>query len=152
MAQLGSVFPEEDRLRAKGADLHWAVQVPPAALGHAEGAWVRVPRELPGGGARHRRVEAPGEPGEKVLLRLPEGLPDGAVLRLRARGAAGEGQRPGDLLVRVEVREGPLNDTWLGLAEVGADIAVPGGGFGAALWIGVGLVLALFGLALLLAR
>jgi hypothetical protein len=154
MASLGSVFPEEDRLRTKGADLHCAVQVPPAALGHAGGAWVRVPRELPGGGTRHVRVEHPGEPGEQVLLHLPAGLPDGAILRLRGRGAAGEGERPGDLLVRVEVRQGPLDGTWLRLGEGSCTGAAPArdGTAARALWIGLGLALALAGLALLLGR
>jgi len=144
VARLCSVLSEVDRLLPKGADLRAQVQVPPSALGLEGGVWVRVPRELPGGGLRHRRVEVPGEPGDRLLLHLPDGLPDGAILRLGARGAAAEGERPGDLLVKVEVREGALDGTWIGAASAPL---VPGR-VNALVWAAVALGLALLGVAL----
>jgi hypothetical protein len=113
-------------------------------LGLEGGVWVRVPRELPGGGLRHRRVEVPGEPGERLRLHLPAGLPDGAILRLGARGAAAEGERAGDLLVKVDVREGPLDGTWIGAAVAPLVPARLGG----LVWLAVAVGLALVGIAL----
>ena len=148
MPSLGSALDPGDPLLPKGPDLHAAVMVPPEALGHAPGAWVRIPRELPGGGRRHPRVPHPADRGDEVRLHLPEGLPDGATLRLCGQGAALDGGRPGDLLVKVQVRPGRLDETWVGLAKPEVPAGLTGAERGAWLvWVGLAVGLALVGLA-----
>ncbi|MDP8916834.1 MAG: J domain-containing protein [Pseudomonadota bacterium] len=70
--------------RREGTDLHMdlPISVPDAVLG--------------------AKVEAPTPEGG-VTLTVPKGSNTGKVLRLKGRGAAGEGGRRGDLLVRLEV-------------------------------------------------
>jgi hypothetical protein len=115
MAQLGSIY-ESNPLGPRGQDLHHTVAVPPEAVGHAGGCRIRVPRELPGGGQRHRRVAAPGERGDELTVQLPEGLPDGAILRLRRQGAPAPGGHPGDLMITVRLRPGG-DPSYLGLVD-----------------------------------
>ena len=117
MAKLGNIYDESGRLGDKGQDLHTTVQVPPRAVGWACGCRVRVPRTLPGGGVRHQRVSVPGEKGDEVTLQLPEGLPDGAILRLRGHGAAQQSGRPGDLMVKVRIRPDGQDRSWVGLVD-----------------------------------
>ncbi len=137
MAQLGNIYDRGNPLGPKGQDLHHTVQVPPEAVGHAAGCRVRVPMELPGGGQRHARVPAPGESGDTLTLMLPEGLPHGAILRLRGQGAAAEGGRPGDLMVKVQLRPGG-GEGYLGLV----DPPRAGAGDNTTLYIAVGVGLA----------
>ena len=140
MAKLGSIYGEQDGSGPKGQDLHWAVRVPPEAVGHTAGCRVRVPRELPGGGLRHQRVRGPGDDGDQLTLHLPPGMPPGATLRLRGHGAAGEGGRPGDLMVKVSIGLG--DEGFLGLVaparRSGRDANLY-----VALAVGVGMVAAL---------
>ena len=117
MAQLGNIYDAPNRLGPRGQDLHCTVQVPPSAVGHAPGCRVRVPLELPGGGQRHPRVQPPGEKGGELTLQLPEGLPDGAILRLRGCGAAADGGHPGDLMVKVQLRPHGQDGSWVGLVD-----------------------------------
>ena len=138
MAQLGNIYDTYNRLGPKGQDLHHTVQVPPEAVGHASGCRVRIPIELPGGGQRHARVKPHGEKGDQLTLQLPEGLPDGAILRLRGQGAPAEGGHPGDLLVKVQVRPGG-GDGYLGLV----DPPRASSGDGATLYVAIGVGLAM---------
>ena len=145
MAQLGNIYERPNPLGPRGQDLHHTVVVPPEAVGHSPGCRVRVPLDLPGGGQRHRRVSAPGEKGEQVSLQLPEGLPDGAILRLRGRGAPAEGGHPGDLMIKVQVRPAGGAD-FLGLVDPPrAPVAAS-----APLYVAIGVGLAMVG-ALVLA-
>ena len=114
MALLGSIFDDWEGDGPRGLDLHWTAQVPPRALGHPLGVRVRVPLTLPGGGRRHRRTRPPGLEGEEEVLQLAADLPDGATLRVRFGGASLKGGQPGDLLLKIQVRDGELDDTWLG--------------------------------------
>jgi len=139
MAQLGNIYDTSDRLDPKGQDLHCTVQVPPGAVGHAPGCRVRVPRDLPGGGQRHRRVAPPGEKGEELTVRLPAGLPDGAILRLRGCGAAAEGEKPGDLMVKVQIRPQGQDGSWVGLV----DPPRAGAGADGTLYVAIGVGLAM---------
>ena len=70
--------------RREGADLHMdlPISVPDAVLG--------------------AKIEAPTPEGG-VTLTVPKGSNTGKTLRLKGRGAAGEGGRRGDLLIRLEV-------------------------------------------------
>ncbi len=138
MAQLGNIYQRGDRLGPRGQDLHHTVQVPPEAVGHGAGCRVRVPLELPGGGQRHRRVPAPGEKGDQLTLVLPEGLPDGAILRLRGQGAPAEGGHPGDLMVKVRLRPGG-GDGYLGLVDPPRAAA----GVNSTLYVAIGVGLAM---------
>ncbi len=117
MAKLGSIYGS-DGPGPKGQDLHCEVQVPPAAVGHAPGCRVQIPRELPGGGLRHTRAAVAGVVGDELVLHLPQGMPDGAVLRLRGHGAAKEGERAGDLLIAVRIRPQPADGRYLGLVDL----------------------------------
>jgi molecular chaperone DnaJ len=47
------------------------------------------------------------EVSDTVVLHVPAGIDDGTILRLRERGVASVGSRPGDLLVRVRTRPHP---------------------------------------------
>jgi hypothetical protein len=145
MAQLGNIYDRGNRLGPKGQDLHYTVVVPSEAVGHTPGCLVRVPMELPGGGQRHRRVPAPGEKGERLSLQLPEGLPDGAILRLHGQGAPAEGGRPGDLMIKVQLRPGG-GDDYLGLVDPPRAAASAN----ATLYVAIGVGLAMVG-ALVLA-
>lgn len=101
MAELGRVLPPRSG-GPRGRDLEVRVQVPPRALGAPGGVHVRVPQEIEG----HRRVVSRHDSPDRVHLHLPSELPSGAGIRLRGQGARPEGEgEPGDLLVRVEVRE-----------------------------------------------
>jgi hypothetical protein len=142
MAQLGSIY-ETHPNGPRGPDLHHTVRVPPEAVGHAGGCRIRVPRELPGGGQRHRRVKAPGErgaAGEELTVQLPVGMPDGAILRLRGQGAPAEGGHPGDLMITVQLGTAG-DDSYLGLVEAPRGAA----GDNATLYVAAAIGLAMVG-------
>ncbi len=126
MAQLGNVLQGGDGEGPRGPDLRVKVQVPPGALGHVDGVYVRIPLELPAGGRRWRRAPSPFDQQDRVLLRLPPSLPSGAAIALRGQGAQQEGCQPGDLLVQVQVVQGQPDQTWAGYAGGGPRIHLPG--------------------------
>ena len=117
MAQLGNVLQGGDGAGPRGPDLRVQVQVPPGALGHDGGVYVRIPLELPAGGRRGRRAPSPFDQRDRVLLRLPASLPNGAAIALRGQGAQQEGCQPGDLHVQVQVVQGQPDQTWAGYAS-----------------------------------
>lgn len=105
MTELGSVFEADDG-RPRGPDLRVTVEVPRAALGASFIAPVPV-RIAADGELIERTVLGDEDPGT-VTLHLPESLPKGAVLRLRAQGGRrAEGEQPGDLFVVIELVDRP---------------------------------------------
>lgn len=104
---LSGFFGGEGRRRGgaraahRGADLETAIRISPEDA--ARGATVAIPvrRDAPcsacgGSGVEHRT--------EKVRVRIPAGVRDGARIRVRDRGEAAPGGRAGDLFVRVSVK------------------------------------------------
>ncbi len=122
MAELGSIFEVDTRTGARGRDLRAKVIYPLAALGHDEGVWVEVPLELRVDGELVRRTPSPFDRGSQVLLRLPEGFPEGGALRLRGQGETPTGGgRAGDLFVQVEFG-GELPASMRGLVKNAATV------------------------------
>jgi hypothetical protein len=106
VGQLGSIFEEskeESKQGTRGEDLHVEIEVPPDALGATDGFRAPLPLEIEVDGRLVTRADPHGD-GEAIVLRLPESLPEGAVLKLR--GLGGSGERPGDLYARIVVVEG----------------------------------------------
>jgi hypothetical protein len=123
VAELGSVFEDDDEAGPRGPDLRVSVEVPRAALGgtlHAP-----VPARIAVDGELVERVVLEGEEAGQIVLHLPEQLPARAVLRLRGQGGAAPDAKPGDLLVLVEIVDrAPRADERIvrsatGLASVG---------------------------------
>jgi hypothetical protein len=108
VAQLGSVFEDDDDAGPRGPDLRVSVEVPRAALGatfHAP-----VPARIAVDGELVERAVLDGEVPGQVVLHLPEQLPARALLRLRGQGGLAPDAAPGDLLVLVELVERPPRD------------------------------------------
>jgi hypothetical protein len=123
VAELGSVFEDDDVAGPRGPDLRVSVEVPRAALGatlHAP-----VPARIAVDGELVERVVLEGEEAGQIVLHLPEQLPPRALLRLRGQGGAAPDAKPGDLLVLVEIVDrAPRADERIvrsatGLASVG---------------------------------
>lgn len=105
---LGSVFADDGDERPRGPDLRVSVEVPRAALGaelHAP-----VPSRLAVDGELVERAVIDGDDPARVVLHLPEHLPEGAVLRLRGQGGVAPDGRPGDLYVKLELVDRPPRD------------------------------------------
>lgn len=101
MAELGSVFEDEDQDAPRGPDLRVSVEVPRAALGatlHAP-----VPLRIAADGELVERVVLDGDEPDTIVLHLPKQLAPRSMLRLRGQGGACPEGRPGDLLVVVEL-------------------------------------------------
>jgi hypothetical protein len=108
VAEIGSVFDDEDPELQRGQDLRVSVEVPRAALGATLRA--PVPTRIAADGELIDRVVLHGEDPDTIELHLPEQLPERAMLRLRGQGGALEGGRAGDLLVVVELVDRPPRD------------------------------------------
>ncbi len=102
MSQLGSIFEPDSGVGPRGRDLRAEVTVPAWACGYPDGYAVPVPRELPAlGGYAQRAVGH--DVGDLVHLRLPQGFPEGGVLRLRGQGESPTSGPSGDLLLTVHI-------------------------------------------------
>ena len=120
MAALGSIYEADTRSGARGRDLRAQVVYPIAALGNGEGIWVEVPLELRVEGELVRRTPSPFDRDSQVLLRLPEGFPEGGALRLRGQGETPKSGGPaGDLFVQVQFG-GELGSSMRALAKSAA--------------------------------
>ena len=108
VAELASVFDDDDDGQPRGPDLRVSVEVPRAALGATLRA--PVPARIAADGDLVERVVLDGEDLDTIELHLPEQLPARAMLRLRGQGGALEGGRAGDLLVLVELVDRPARD------------------------------------------
>ena len=105
MSSIGSIYDDVPEGEGRGPDLRARVKVPTSSLGDPDGVRGPVPPTLPHEG---REVERARQPGEKsrdaVTLCLPEGLANGATLRLR--GAGGRGSKgAGDLYLTVTLTD-----------------------------------------------
>lgn len=165
MKSIGNVFDatRPDPAAPRGPDLAVAVEVPRKRLGRS--CTVHIPERLDLDGALVERARSPHDdhPGA-ITLHLPEGLPEGAVLRLRGQGGVGgEGSVPGDLYVRITVvdreptaEEGDDEDDDDPGARDDAStptrVATDQRGGAGMLLIAIGLVLALILLAMLLGQ
>lgn len=82
---------EQHAFRARGTDLHYALEVP--FLEAANGGSMRI--TLPEGGA--------------LEVKIPKGVADGQTLRLRGKGGPGHGGGPtGDAYVTLSIRPHPV--------------------------------------------
>ena len=107
MAQLGSVLAP-DAGGPRGPDLTVRVDVPRAALGDPDGVWVKIPLELDLAGELVPRAVSGHDDGDEIQLHLPHGFPQGGALRLRGQGGQQAGASDGDLLVQVQLTDGPM--------------------------------------------
>lgn len=103
MAELGSIYEDEGQSGPRGRDLRVKVQVPAYAIGDDEGAWVEVPPTIDVDGEPVARTASPHDRPEAILMRLPEGFPEGGCLRLRGQGETPPGGRAGDLFVEIAI-------------------------------------------------
>jgi hypothetical protein len=108
MAELGSVFEDEGEDEGPcGPDLRVSVEVPRVALGATFRA--PVPLRIAADGELVERAQTDDDP-ERIVLHLPEELPERALLRLRKQGGVHPEGPPGDLLVLVELVDRPPRD------------------------------------------
>lgn len=136
MADLGSIFEGEGD-GPRGRDLRVTVRVPRAApQGEVR---VRVPLDVAAEGGYVRRADPHGD-GETVTLRLPQPVPDGAVLRLRGMGEVppGPGGTAGDLYIALEPVAGQGDLVPAAAANPAASIP----------WVGAGVLTVLLVIAL----
>lgn len=109
VAELGSVFEDEGEDEGpRGADLRVSVEVPRAALGGTLRA--PVPARIAVDGQLVERAVLEGDEPGRIVLHLPEQLPERAMLRLRGQGGVCSEGRAGDLLVVVELVDRPPRD------------------------------------------
>lgn len=109
---------------------------PPVQRGHDITMTIQVPFQVAATGGSHDLDVRRDGRSERLSVKIPVGISDGEVLRLRGQGSPGQGGPPGDLLVTVQVaphpwfrREGNnlLLDVPLTVAEaaLGARVDVP---------------------------
>lgn len=103
MAELGSIYEDAGQDSPRGRDLRVKVEVPAYAIGDGEGAWVEVPAEIEVDGESVARTASPHDRAGAILMRLPEGFPEGGCLRLRGQGETAPGGRAGDLFLEVAI-------------------------------------------------
>lgn len=101
VAELGSVFEDEEEDSPRGPDLRVSVEVPRVALGASLRA--PVPPRIAAEGDLVERAVTDGADPNSVELHLPEELAPRTMLRLRGQGGVHPEGRPGDLLVLVEL-------------------------------------------------